>query len=58
MYKSEINFEQVFIRNGKILDKKNLVTTYSPVPLIGTVPSAQVGLTSLFGMGRGVAPPQ
>ena len=39
-----------------ILDKKNLVTTYSPVPLIGTVPSAQVGLTSLFGMGRGVTP--
>ena len=37
--------------------KKNLVTTYSPVPIIGTVPSAQVGLTTLFGMGRGVAPP-
>jgi len=33
------------------------VTTYSPAPLIGTVPSALVGLTALFGMGRGVAPP-
>ena len=36
--------------------KKNLVTTYSPVPAIGTVPSARTGLTSLFGMGRGVSP--
>ena len=38
-------------------DKKKLVTTYSPVPALGTVPSALVGLTSLFGKGRGVAPP-
>jgi hypothetical protein len=37
--------------------KRNLVTTYSPVPAIGTVPSARAGLTSLFGMGRGVSPP-
>jgi hypothetical protein len=44
-------------KGGAILDKKKLVTTYSPVPAIGTVPSALVGLTSLFGMGRGVAPP-
>ena len=39
------------------LGKKKLVTTYSPVPTLGTVPSAQVGLTTLFGMERGVAPP-
>jgi hypothetical protein len=38
-------------------EQKKLVTTYSPVPAIGTVPSAQMGLTTLFGMGRGVAPP-
>jgi len=40
-----------------ILGKKNLVTTYSPASLIGAVPSALVGLTTLFGKGRGVTPP-
>ena len=35
---------------------KNLVATYSPVRAMRTVPSALRGLTSLFGMGRGVSP--
>ena len=33
-----------------------LASTYSSVP-ISTVPSALEGLTSVFGMGTGVAPP-
>ena len=39
----------IFQRNFKI--KKRKAITYSPVL---TVPSAQLSLTSLFGMGRGV----
>ena len=37
--------------------KKRLVMTYSPTPTLGAVPSALAGLTTLFGMGRGVSPP-
>jgi hypothetical protein len=39
------------------MGKKKLVTTYSPARAMQAVPSALVGLTSLFGMGRGVTPP-
>ena len=31
--------------------------SYSPVPPLGTVPSALEGLTAVFGMGTGVSPP-
>jgi len=37
-------------------DKKSLATTYSSTEK--AVPSALEGLTSVFGMGTGVAPPQ
>ena len=46
----------VTFSHSGLQQKKSLATAYSPTPH-GAVPSALEGLTSVFGMGTGVAPP-
>lgn len=43
------------VKKGRVNIKMSPVTTYSPAPLSRAVPSAQKGLTTVFGMGTGVA---
>ena len=38
-------------------DQTDQAATYSPSPVTEQVPSAQEGLTAVFGMGTGVSPP-
>ena len=56
--KAELWEKQKSLRNlskSETLDKRRRLPT---LPHCIAVPSAQVGLTSLFGMGRGGTPPQ
>jgi hypothetical protein len=50
MYKTFVHKKKLLYRNDKGAFEKRLAATYSPA---FAVPSALVGLTSVFGMGTG-----